>query len=72
MWSSETSPKTRKRLGGPSVVNATVYEVQGQLQGRSYLASLDHFDLRRVSEMPAEALLGTPPLTPYAFDDDER
>lgn len=51
---------------------ATVYEVQGQLEGRSYLAGLDHFDLRRVGEVPADKVLGTPGLTLYAFDDDER
>lgn len=51
---------------------ATVYEVQGQLEGRSYLAGLDHFDLCRVGEVPADRVLETPGLTLYAFDDDER
>lgn len=50
-------------------MNATVYEVWERLPGRSYLAGLDHFDLRRTGEAPAETLLGTPNLTLYAFDD---
>jgi len=53
-------------------MNATVYEVQGQLEGRSHLAGLDHFDLRRIGEVSADRVLGNANLTLYAFDDDAR
>ena len=53
-------------------MNAAVYEVEGLAKGKSYLAGLDHFDLRSVGSVPAETLLNTPHISLYAFDDAER
>lgn len=50
---------------------ATVYDVQERLPGRSYLAGLDHFELRRAGDVPAETLLDRQ-ITLYAFDDEGR
>lgn len=53
-------------------MTATVYDVEGRLPGRSHLAGLDHFRLRRAGEVPAETVLGTPSVTLYAFDDEGK
>ena len=53
-------------------MTATVFDVQERLPGRSYLAGLDHFRLRRTEEVPAENLLENPQITLYAFDDEGR
>lgn len=53
-------------------MHATEYALDGLAKGKSYLAGLDHFDLRRVGEVPAQKLLEAPNLTLYALDDDER
>ena len=53
-------------------MKATVYDVEERLPGRSYLAGLDHFRLRRTEEISAETLLKNPQITLYAFDDEGR
>lgn len=53
-------------------MQATVYGVQGLAKGRSYLAGLDHFNLQQEKLLPANALLTTPNLSLYSFDDVSR
>ncbi len=53
-------------------MDATVYEVQGLAEGKSYLAGPDHFDLRRAGTVPADTLVSSPQISLYAFDDEER
>ena len=53
-------------------MDASVYEVKGLEKGKSYLAGLDHFELRQVDTVPADVLLNTPHVSLYAFDDAER
>lgn len=53
-------------------MHATVYEVEGLAEGRSYLAGLDHFDFHRVGTVSTDTLLSTPHISLYAFDDAER
>ncbi len=46
--------------------------MQGSAEGKSSLAGLDHFDLKREKSLPADALLTTPNLSLYSFDDELR
>lgn len=51
---------------------ADVYEVESLACGKSSLAGLDHFVLEHKTVLPADALLTTPNLSLYSFDDDTR
>ena len=53
-------------------MHASVYEVEGLEKGKSYLAGLDHFELRQLDSGSADVLLSTPHTSLYAFDDAER
>lgn len=50
-------------------MQAVVYTVRGLVKGKSSLAGLDHFDLKQEKALPADALLSTPNLSLYSFDD---
>ncbi len=51
---------------------AAVYTVQNSIKGKSSLAGLDHFDLKREKALPTDTLLTTPNLSLYSFDDEAR
>lgn len=53
-------------------MHATVYRVESLAQGKSSLAGLDHFDLKREKTLPADALFTTLNLSLYSFDDETR
>ena len=53
-------------------MQADVYSVQAVVQGKSSLAGLGHFDLKRAGLLSTDALLALPNLTLYSFDDDAR
>lgn len=53
-------------------MRADVYEITGLADGKSYLAGLDHFDLRPMGSVSADTLLSEPHISLYAFDDAER
>ena len=53
-------------------MHADVYEVESLAKGRSYIAGLDHFDLRHTGSVSADTLLSTPHISLYAFDDAGR
>lgn len=53
-------------------METTVYRVTGLSQGKSSLAGLEHFDLRRETTRSADTLLTTPNLSLYSFDDTLR
>ena len=53
-------------------MQADVYRVQAVAQGKSSLAGLDHFDLKRAGVLSTDALLTLPNLTLYSFDDEMR
>ena len=53
-------------------MHADVYEVESLAKGRSYIAGLDHFDLRHTGSVSADTLLSTPDIPLYAFDDAGR
>ncbi len=53
-------------------MRATVYTVQSSIKGKSSLAGLDHFDLKQEKTLPTDALLTTPNLSLYSFDDQAR
>ena len=53
-------------------MQATSYTVQSLAEGKSSLAGLDHFDLKREKSLPADALLTTPNLSLYSFNDELR
>ena len=61
-----------RALKGEVRVQITVYTVQSLAEGKSSLAGLDHFDLKREKSLPADALLTTPNLSLYSFDDELR
>ncbi len=53
-------------------MQAAVYTVQRLAEGKSSLAGPDHFDLKQEHSVPADALLTTPNLSLYSFDDETR
>lgn len=53
-------------------MQAHAYTVVGLAEGKSSLAGLDHFDLTPQGALSADALLTTPNLSLYSFDDEAR
>lgn len=53
-------------------MQADVYTVQSVANGKSSLAGLDHFDLKREGTLLTDALLLLPNITLYSFDDTTR
>lgn len=53
-------------------MQASVYTVQNAVKSKSSLAGTDQFDLKKAGTVPADALLTTPNLSLYSFDDSAR